>query len=202
MATPRALLIGLSFLGALALSVTADASVSIAVSFDSLLHDSTSASVATPTEARAVWENGRIVTFTHVHVDRAIAGDLKSGDETWVASLGGIVGTVGQVVDGEPQLHVGVPYLLFLKPDASATPGTRIVTARAQGQFHLRTVTNASGAAVVSVVKNPSAGELLAPKPSANGSIVKTAADAIADRAVDDVAKDVAASWSKAHASP
>ena len=202
MATPRGFLIGLFFVGALAVAAPADASVSIAVSFDALLHDSSSASVATPTEARAVWEDGRIVTFTHVHVDRAIAGDLKTGDEAWVASLGGIVGTVGQIVDGEPQLHVGVPYLLFLKPDASATPGTRIVTARAQGQYHLRTVTNASGASIVSVVKNPSAGELLAPKPLANGSIVKTAVDAIDGRAVDDVAKDVAASWSKAHASP
>ncbi|MGH7285685.1 MAG: hypothetical protein ACRELY_29555, partial [Polyangiaceae bacterium] len=191
---------------ALAICAPADASVSIAVSFDALLHDSTSASVATPTDARAVWEDGRIVTFTHVHVDRAIAGDLKTGDETWVASLGGIVGTVGQVVDGEPQLHVGVPYLLFLKPDASATPGTRIVTARAQGQFHLRAASSTSGSAVVNVIRNPGAGEILAPRPApgalTNGSTVKTAVDAIADRAIDDVAKDVAASWSKAHAVP
>ena len=202
MATPRVFFLFASLVAALAICAPADASVSIAVSFDALLHDSTSASVATPTEARAVWENGRIVTFTHVHVDRAIASDLKNGDKTWVASLGGIVGTVGQVVDGEPQLHVGVPYLLFLKPDPSATPGTRIVTARAQGQYHLHTAKNSAGAPIVKVIRNPSAGELLAPKAIANGSIVKTAADAIADRAIDDVAKDVAAGWSKAHAKP
>lgn len=182
----------------------ARASVSIAVTLDALLHDSTSVSIATPVEARAVWEDGRIVTYTHVHVDRAIAGDLKKDDETWVASLGGIVGNVGQVVDGEPQLHIGASYLLFLKPDASATAGTRIVTARAQGQYHLKAVTNASGSRTVNVLRNPGAGELLLPRSSstatAHGSPVKTASDVIADRPVDDVAKDLAAAWGKAHA--
>src|SRR6185369_16256516 len=65
-----------------------------------------------------------------------IAGELGVGAETWVASAGGIVGDVGQTVDGEPPLHVGVPALLFLRPDRS--PGIHIVTARAQGYFSVR----------------------------------------------------------------
>ncbi len=179
----------------------AQASVCIALTFDSLVHDSTSASFATPVERKSVWEDGRIVTYTRVHIDQKIAGDLQAGDETWVASLGGVVGTVGQIVDGEPQLHVGVPYLLFLRPDRSATSGTRIVTGRAQGEVHLKAVTNAKGVSVLQTVRNPGAGELLAPKATASTKVIpRLATDIVADRPAADVAKDVAAAWSKQHA--
>jgi len=178
----------------------ADASVSIAVSYDALVHDSTAVTVATATEARAVWEDGRIVTYTHLHVDRSIAGALPTNSEPWVASLGGIVGTIGQVVDGEPTLRVGMPYLLFLRPDSTATQGVFIVTARAQGQFHLKAATSgatpaASGA--VQVKRNPGVGEILPPR---GVTTTKAAADAIADRNLDDVAKDIATAWAKSHA--
>lgn len=179
----------------------AEASVCIALTFDSLVHDSTSASFATPVERKSVWEDGRIVTYTRVHVDKPIAGDLHAGDETWVASLGGVIGTIGQSVDGEPQLHVGVPYLLFLRPDPSATSGTRIVTGRAQGEIHLKAVTNANGVSVVQTVRNPGAGELLPPKAGASPAVIaRMATDVVADRPAADVAKDVAAAWSKQHA--
>ena len=181
----------------------AEASVCIALTFDTLVHDSTSASLVTAVEKKSVWEGGRIVSYTRVHVDQKIAGDLNVGDETWVASLGGVVGTVGQIVDGEPQLHVGVPYLLFLRPDASGTSGTRIVTGRAQGEIHLKTITNAKGLPVLQAVKNPGAGELLPPKASTTTTTTvapKLANDVVADRPVADVVKDVAAAWSKQHA--
>ncbi|MEO8797167.1 MAG: hypothetical protein ABI551_04715 [Polyangiaceae bacterium] len=179
----------------------AQASVCIALTFDSLVHDSTSASFATPVERKSVWEDGRIITYTRVHIDQKIAGDLNPGDETWVASLGGVVGTIGQVVDGEPQLHVGIPYLLVLRPDRSATSGTRIVTGRAQGEIHLKTVTNAKGVSVLQTVNTPGAGELLAPKATASTTVVaRLAMDIVADRPAADVAKDVVAAWSKQHA--
>ena len=180
----------------LALSSPADASVSLAVSFDQLVHDSSAVAVATATEAQIVWENGRIVTYTHLHVDRAVAGNLHVNDAPWVASLGGIIGTTGQVVDGEPTLHVGMPYLLFLRPDTTATSGTFIVTARAQGQFHLQ-VANAKSP--VKVMRNPGVGEILLMK-SSGGATPKAAVDQIADRPIDDVAKDVSTAWTKSHA--
>ena len=198
------LVMALVMAAALAIGSPADASVSIAVSFDALVHDSTAVTVATPTEARAVWENGRIVTYTHLHVDRAVAGNLHANDAPWVASLGGIVGTVGQVVDGEPTLHVGMPYLLFLRPDTMATAGTLIVTARAQGQFHLQAAATPSPSvkSQVLVVRNPGVGEILpmhAPT-QAGATTPKAAADQIADRPIDDVAKEIAVAGAKSHA--
>jgi hypothetical protein len=182
----------------LALAAAADASVSIAVSFDQLVHDSSAVTVATATDAQIVWENGRIVTYTHLHVDRAIAGNLHVNDAPWVASLGGIIGTTGQVVDGEPTLRVGMPYLLFLRPDTTATAGTLIVTARAQGQFHLKAQ---SATSVVNVIRNPGVGEILPMKPSGGATTTpKAAVDQIADRPIDDVAKDISSAWTKSHA--
>ncbi len=188
---------------ALAFGSSADASVSLAVSFDQLVHDSSAVTVATATEAQIVWENGRIVTYTHLHVDRALAGNLKVNDAPWVASLGGIIGTTGQVVDGEPTLHVGMPYLIFLRPDPSATSGTLMVTARAQGQFHLSILDAPKSARspVVTVIRNPGVGEILPMKPAAGATTTpKTAVDQIADRPIDDVAKDISIAWAKSHA--
>jgi hypothetical protein len=195
--TKRPILSLLAISAALAVGSSADASVSIAVSFDQLVHDSSAVSVATATEAQVVWENGRIVTYTHLHIDRAVAGNLHVNDAPWVASLGGIIGTTGQVVDGEPTLHVGMPYLLFLRPDTTATSGTFIVTARAQGQFHLKA---AAAKSPVNVIRNPGVGEILPLHPASNGVTPKAAVDQIADRPIDDVAKDVSTSWAKSHA--
>src|SRR5579862_3474972 len=65
----------------------AAASVSIAATFDGLLHDSTTAAVVTAAESHAVWEDGRIYTYTHVHVSRAVAGELSTGGEAWVRTM-------------------------------------------------------------------------------------------------------------------
>src|SRR5271154_6146206 len=68
------------------------ASVSIAVSWDDLLHASAEAAIVTPTDAHSAWEAGRIFTYWHVRVDRAIAGTLLAGGDAWVRTMGGIVG--------------------------------------------------------------------------------------------------------------
>jgi hypothetical protein len=194
----RAIFSVLAIGSALAFGAPADASVSIAVSFDQLVHDSSAVAVATATDAQVVWEGGRIVTYTHLHVDRAVAGNLQVNDAPWVASLGGIIGTTGQIVDGEPTLHIGMPYLLFLRPDTTATPGTLIVTSRAQGQFHLRA---SSANSKVNVVRNPGVGEILPALPAKGATTVpRAAADQIADRPIDDVAKEISAAWTKSHA--
>src|SRR5579872_6119804 len=91
----------------------ARASVSIQVTWDSLLRESTAAAVVTPTDAQSVWENGRIYTYTHVHVDRAVAGELATGSDAWVRTMGGIVGKIGQRVEGEAVLAPGHASLLF-----------------------------------------------------------------------------------------
>jgi hypothetical protein len=51
----------------------------------------------------------------------------------------------------------------------------------------------------IKTVRNPGVGEILPAKP-ANGSTPKAAADQIADRPIDDVAKEISVAWMKSHA--
>ena len=81
----------------------ARASVAIAVLFDELVQKATAVAVVTPVEQRGVVEDGRIVTYTHVRVDRRVAGPI-AGD-LWLRALGGAVGRIGQIVQGQPTLR-------------------------------------------------------------------------------------------------
>src|SRR5579863_8710065 len=119
-------------------SAAASASVSLPVTWDALVRGSTAAAVVTPVDSKAVWEDGRICTYTHVRVERAVAGSLAAGDEPWVRTLGGIVGKVGQIVDGEAVFSPGRASLVFLRAATAGSAGSAgalDVTARGQGQF-------------------------------------------------------------------
>lgn len=192
-----AILIGAAASGAIVPSAReASASVSIAATLDRVLREATASAIATPTEQRAVWENGRIYTYTRVHVDRAIAGELSTGSDAWVRTMGGIVGKIGHAVDGEAVLTVGRPCLLFLHP---GPVGAFEVTARAQGQFPVV----ADDARAMRVIRSSGVGALV---PAASSSRVTRpapqalAADVIHGRLIDDVARDIAAAWNKIHA--
>jgi hypothetical protein len=110
----------------------ANASVSVAVIFDDLVQYADAVAVATPVEENTVWENGRIYTYTRVHVDTGIAGELGTGSQAWVRTMGGIVGHIGQSVEGEAVFTVGRPSIVFLR---HGVPGSFEVTGRAQGQY-------------------------------------------------------------------
>ena len=75
----------LSCVLALLWAASAVASVSLSVTWEALLGGSSAAAVVTPIESRAVWEDGRICTYTHVHVQQAVAGDVAPGvgDSAW-----------------------------------------------------------------------------------------------------------------------
>jgi hypothetical protein len=169
----------------------ARASVSVAITFDALLRASNAVVLGTPAEQRSVWEGGRIYSYSRLHVDTPIAGELSGDAEVWVRTMGGVVGDVGQIVDGEASLTVGRPSLLFLH---RAPDGAYVVTARAQGQFGLY----ADEQKQVHVRKSSGVGALLL----ASGTPVSgaLAADMIHGRAVTDAAKDIATAWSRAHA--
>ena len=174
---------------------TAHASVSIAVTWDGLLKESSAAVVATPVESRSVWENGRIFTYTRVHVDRSIAGDIATGGDVWVRTMGGVVGKIGQIVEGEAVLAPAHASLLFLH---TGPVGGFDVTARGQGQFPV--VVDATGAAPPKVVRSNSVGAIVAPRlPTPATTQPRLAADVLHGRAVDDAARDIAAAWSAAH---
>lgn len=178
----------------------ADASVSFTVVLDALVEESSAACVATPIDKRSVWEDGRIATYTRVHVDRVLAGTLSS--EVWVKTLGGAVGDVGQIVDGEAVLRPGQQSVLFLTP----YEGSLVVTARGQGQFPI-----VRDGAVLRLHKNAHAGALLAPSPTALAKVrartpapiaVLPASDALDGKSIDDAAVVVAAAWQRTHAHP
>jgi hypothetical protein len=186
---------------ALGLGATiAAASVSIVVAWDALLHESTAAAIATPVEAQSVWENGRIYTYTHVKVERRIAGSVAPGEDAWVRTMGGVVGQIGQIVEGEPVFAAGSPCLLFLHPvsypgSASGPTSAYEVTARAQGQFPVQ---QQDPAAPPRLIRSRNLGALL-PRNDATAS-PRLAADVIHGRAVDDVAREITTDWVRTHA--
>ena len=199
----------------------AQASVSIAVGFDALVKDAESVGVATPVEAKSVWEEGRIYTYTRVKIDQGVAGELGTGAEGWVRTMGGVVGKIGQLVDGEPVLTTGKPSLLFMRKFKQG--GTWEVSARAQGQYPV--VVDDNNAKLRKVIRSHAVGVLFPPKaevvagppppPStASGAGVKAidptttgtevakvrlANEFLHDRPLDDVTRDIATAWKRLH---
>lgn len=175
------------------ISSDSQASVSIALSWDDLLGESIAAAFITPIESRSVWEQGRIVTYTRVHVDRTVAGALPAAADPWLRTLGGVVGHVGQRVEGEAVLSFGDQALVFLR---AGLGGTFHVTERAQGQFPVV----AKAGSGPRVVRPNAVGLLVKPIAAPSSSAARLAADVLHDRAVDDAARDIAADWERTHA--
>ena len=176
-------------------------SVSFTVVLDALARESAGACLETPIEAKSVWEGGRIVTYTRVHVDRVFAGAL--GSEIWVKTLGGAVGDIGQRVEGEAVLRFGQQSVLFV----SSYEGSFVVTARGQGQFPI--VKDSSGS--LRLRRNMHSGALLPPR-DATVSRIRTltsyapaslpAADVLDGKSIDEAATEIAGAWKRTHASP
>lgn len=188
---------------ALFMPTDASASVSIAVGFDAIVKDADAVAIVSATESSSVWEEGRIFTYTKVKVDENVAGDLPAGSEVWIRTMGGVVGKIGQMVDGEPTFTVGKPSLLFLR--RFKTSGTWEVSARAQGQYPVvpDEITKAK-----KVVRSSSAGLVLPPKTAAVApprvapeSKVRLAQDVMHDRPVADVTREIATTFKKLHSS-
>jgi len=175
----------------------ARASVSISVAFESLVQNSASAGVMTPVEQYAASENGRIYTYTRVHIDNAIAGDLGTGAEAWIVTLGGTLGNIGQSVDGEAILHVGEPSLLFIRPDPKF-PGLYMVTSRGQGQYAVV----ADAQKIKRLILGNGHGAVLPPPPAPASSkeVRVLARDAIVGQKLDETIRTVAAAWGRLHA--
>ena len=196
----------------------AQASVSIAIAFDALVKDADSVGIASPVESKAIWEDGRIYTYTRLKIDQGIAGELGTGAEGWVRTMGGVVGKIGQMVDGEPVFTTGKSSLLFLRK-LKAT-GTWEISARAQGQYPVlvddtlktRKVIRAAGVGVLYpprvTTEVTAAGDVKTQSTGASQTVtdpvktVRLAGDVIHDRPLDEVAREVATSWRKLHPTP
>jgi len=194
----------------------ASASVSIAVAFDNLVKDADAVAVITPGEHTSVWEDGRIYTYTKVHVDQGVAGDIGAGADGWVRTMGGVVGKVGQLVDGEPVFAKDKSSLLFKEG------GVYEVSARAQGQYPV-TIDEVSKRK--KLIRSTAVGMLLPPKapqpatlgPPVAGSVktesasgaplteaakIRLAQEVIHDRPLDEVAREIAAAYKRLHPAP
>jgi hypothetical protein len=196
-----ALLAGAS-VSAVLVPTDARASVSIAVAFDALVKDADSVGVVTPVESKSVWEEGRIYTYTRVKVEQGVAGELGTGSESWVRTMGGVVGKIGQLVDGEPVFTPNKSSLVFMRK--FKTTGQWEVSARAQGQYPVVLSDNVTDTSRGRRVMRSSAiGVLLPPKtPSPTDTVAtvpRLAGEVIHDRPLDDVTREIATAWKKAH---
>ena len=171
------------------------ASVSIAVLFDELVQDASAVAVVTPVEQSGVVEDGRIVTYTHVRVDRRVAGSI-AGD-VWLRALGGAVGRIGQLVQGQPTFEVSQPALVFVRPCSKTIPGARSdswsVIEAAQGEYPI--VKGTGSEARLATAKD--VGALVSPARPA--SDVRFARDVLIDRPLEDAVHEIAAAWTRLH---
>jgi hypothetical protein len=118
----------------------ANASVAIAVSLEDLARASSVIVKVTPLERSSAWENGRIVTVTRVRVDDVVAGATPgAARELRVRTLGGRVGDIGQLVEGEAAFTPSESSVVFLTAvPGPATDSAFVVAGRAQGQLLVR----------------------------------------------------------------
>lgn len=207
----RALLFPVAFaLAGMAVSAPAESSVSLAALFEQTVANSEAVAVVTPIEQKSVTEEGRIVTYSRVHVDETVAGKLAP--EVWIATRGGTVGKIAENVDGEPLLFVGYPTFLFLRShtssSAGAPAGTYVVTARAQGQFEflptkpeskerLLTASNGVGAIFPRKVPKSVGGLSLS---NASTVRVPTLQENIVGKRFEEAVRNIRSIWESAHA--
>lgn len=155
-ASRRSFLLAAAFAGALGASLVgpvalaphvAHASTAVALTVDDLVEKSESIVVAIPKTKTSRWESGRIVTYTTVAIDTAVAGQGKAGGNFVVRTYGGVVDGIGQVTHGEANLVLEKPVVLFLRalptPAKAATPkllaGSMVITGMAQGAMAIET---------------------------------------------------------------
>jgi hypothetical protein len=195
-------------LGVLLHAADARASVSITVLFEELVHEASAAAVVVPTAQHAVWEDGRIVTYTDLHVERPIAGQL-SGDLR-VRTLGGVVDDIGQIVQGEATFGLGQRLLVFvqphLDPSTHGPTGTFAIVQAAQGEFPI--VSSDGQRPRLALAAARDLGALVPPPPShlaqaavhlSAGSAPRLARDVLNGRSLDEAAREIATVWAKMH---
>jgi hypothetical protein len=110
--------------------------VAKALSLGDLVKKSTSTLVVTAVAQHSSWVeiagSRRIVTDTRARVEELVAGLDPSASEVLLRTLGGRVGTVGQIVEGEAEFTLKETSLTFL---TQFEPSLYAVTAMAQGNY-------------------------------------------------------------------
>lgn len=166
-----------------------EASVSIALSIDDVARHATLVARVVPLDRTSAWEDDRIVTTTRLRVENVIAGRPSVGDLR-VRTRGGVVGDVGQSVEGEPVFRDGEASVVFLAPRNSA----HAVVGRAQGQL---LVSREAGREIVRV---PHAGAIVARVVRAPEAPAGEPIAMLDRRDVLEVSRLAARAWERTHA--
>src|SRR5436305_1965596 len=97
----------------------ASASVAVAASLEDLARSSSVIARVTAVSNESAWEDGRIVTYSRVRIDGIVAGRAPAdARELRIRTLGGRVGSIGQLVEGEAAFVANESSLVFLAPMA------------------------------------------------------------------------------------
>ena len=113
------------------------------------------------------------------------------------ARSGGSVGRIGQIVEGQATFTVGAASLVFLRPHVD--PVTReasdafTVAGSAQGQYPIA----AADGKTTRLARAANIGALVDPPKKAPGA--RFASDVLEGRAVDDAAREIAATFRRVH---
>jgi hypothetical protein len=113
----------------LAAASMAHATIMLRRSVDDLARESDVVAVATAGASHASWVGGHIVTDVALQVERTMRGVTESATVT-LRLPGGIIGDVGQRVEGAATLNAGARYVVFLHRE---TPGRYVTVAMSQG---------------------------------------------------------------------
>ncbi|MDB4937750.1 MAG: hypothetical protein JWP87_4722 [Labilithrix sp.] len=171
----------------------AGASVAVAASVEELARASSVIARVTTLDRESAWEDGRIVTHTRVRVDAVIAGATPGASrQLRVRTLGGRVGNIGQLVEGEPVLTPSESSIVFLTPRGEDL----VVVGRAQGQLVVRRDVHGHEVVHVGAVGQLVERRVRAPlRPVGAGRIVE-----LEGAPVDVVASDAKRAWEVGHA--
>ena len=160
---PRSLPIAALVVSAvMALPRPAEATLAREITLRQLVVRADLAVLVTPEEATAVWEDiegggKRIVTYTRLRVGETVFGPADGAafsKDVWVRTLGGIVGEIGQQVEGEAEFRSGERSLVFLLHRGD---GTHVVIDMAQGQYPVTAPAVSPGAPAVPPGQPPAA---------------------------------------------
>jgi hypothetical protein len=165
----------------------AHASVVLTLTLPELVDKSDSIVVALPKSKVSKWESGRIVTYTTIAIDTAVAGAAKAGDTIVVRTLGGVVDDIGQIAHGEAVIPLDKPIMLFLRPSLASSK-TLSVVGMAQGAMALETGTDK----ITRVTAHPM-DLVLVPKPSDPKAVPASAT--LTGKPLPDAVKDIRTLW-------
>jgi hypothetical protein len=114
-----------------------------------------------------------------------------------VRTLGGNVGHIGQIVEGQATFALGSASLLFVRLHVDPLTKTRsdafVVVDSAQGQFPIV----ASDGRAPRLVRASNVGALMDPLNRTAGA--RLASDVLADRPLDEAVREIGATWRRVH---